>query len=111
MEWSSVDFPEPFSPVTMTSGCERSTTIGMWKFRFAKTGCARIFRNIDTSGYQSGSDEQSVRIRIAPHELAVQLRGILTVALRKNLFAERRADFRTEDSFVAEARECIRIEH
>src|ERR1700689_3374158 len=109
MEWSSVDFPEPFSPVTITRGCERSTTIGMWKLRFAKTGCARIFRNIDTSGYQSGTGEQRVRVRIAPHEFAVQFRRIFAVAFRKNLFAERRAHFRAEDSLVAEARERVRI--
>src|SRR3954470_13931705 len=48
MEWRRVDFPEPFSPVNMTSGCERSTIIGMWKLRFVNTGWARIFRYIKT---------------------------------------------------------------
>src|SRR5947209_11990514 len=31
----------------MTSGCERSTIMGMWKFRLGKTGWARIFRNME----------------------------------------------------------------
>src|ERR1019366_6149399 len=46
MECSKVDFPDPFSPWSTTRGCERSTIIGMWKFRLVKTGCPRILRCI-----------------------------------------------------------------
>src|SRR3954453_19300803 len=46
MECSSVDFPAPFSPCNMTSGCERSTIIGMWKFRLVKIECPRILKCI-----------------------------------------------------------------
>src|ERR1035441_1433822 len=46
MECSRVDFPDPFSPWSTTRGCERSTIIGMWKFRLVKTGCPRILRCI-----------------------------------------------------------------
>src|SRR5689334_17740271 len=47
MDCSNVDFPDPFSPCSMMSGFRRSTTMGMWKLRFGKTGCARIFKNIE----------------------------------------------------------------
>src|SRR5205814_9569520 len=46
MECSSVDLPDPLSPVSMISGWERSTIIGIWKFRFTKTGWASIFKYI-----------------------------------------------------------------
>src|ERR1700704_4914389 len=55
MEWRSVDFPEPFSPVSMTRGCERSTIIGMWKFKVVKTGWARIFRYIGIQDSRRGA--------------------------------------------------------
>src|SRR5664280_247167 len=46
MECRRVDFPAPFSPWSMMRGWERSTIIGMWKFRLVKIGCPRILRCI-----------------------------------------------------------------
>jgi hypothetical protein len=54
MECSKVDFPEPFSPSSITRGWERSTIMGMWKFKTVKTGCARIFRYIGDQDSRSG---------------------------------------------------------
>src|ERR1039458_9667557 len=70
MEWSRVDFPQPFSPRSMISGCERSTIIGMWKFRLGKTGWPRILRYIahqdSRSGVFDGTPFERISMATAP---------------------------------------------
>ena len=59
MECRRVDLPLPFSPCSITSGCERSTIIGMWKLRCGNTGWARIFRNISAGIFSHDTIEDS----------------------------------------------------
>src|SRR5271165_615482 len=65
------------------------------------------------SGYQSralqqaGAQQQGVGIGIAPHEAPVELRRVFAVALRQDVFAKSPARLRTENTFVAKARERI----
>src|SRR4051794_2445323 len=49
MECNSVDFPDPFSPCSIIKGCDKSTIIGIWKFKLTKIGWARILRYIGFS--------------------------------------------------------------
>src|ERR1700684_1408228 len=89
MECSSVDFPETFSPGSMTIGGARSTIIGMWKFRFVKTGCARILRNISTLRISVGR-EHLLELPEQPLQCETALRRDLKPGLRlpvgKDLF-------------------------
>src|SRR5690242_3820538 len=58
MEWSKVDFPDPFSPVSMISGCERSTIMGRWELRLVKTGWARIFSYMKLQDNRRAADHR-----------------------------------------------------
>src|SRR5450432_244123 len=68
MECSSVDFPEPFSPCSMIRGCERSTIIGIWKFKLANTGCPRIFKYIGHQDSRPLAERHCVLRRSGPFQ-------------------------------------------
>src|SRR5262245_41314518 len=80
IECSRVDLPEPFSPVSMMSGCERSTIIGMWKFRLVKTGWARICKYIN---FQNSKGPRSLTVA-ALSQVALQI--VRTISVRPGRF-------------------------
>src|SRR5437879_4790289 len=107
MECSSVDLPDPFSPVSMISGWERSTIIGMWKFRFTKTGWARIFRYIARISISSWLSAQSASIGSGVLAWRWPLR--LRVSLSKDLIQIVVTLFAGEPSFNEKNLECLNV--
>lgn len=59
----------------------------------------------------AGFDQQRFRVRITAHEVAVEFRGGLAVALAEDAAAEIAPGLRVQHSFLQEAAESVRFQH
>ena len=69
----------------------------------------RVILEIDLK--DAGFDKQSFRVRITAHEVAVEFRGRLAVALAEDAAAEVAPGLRVEHPFLQEAAEGVRFQH